>query len=145
MHLSTYTDYALRVLIYLAVHPERQLTQIKEISGTFHTSHHHITKIVHELGRLGFIETVRGRGGGIRLAKNPKEIHLGQVVRLTEEHFHIAECFSEERDACIISPSCHLKHALKEALNAYLQVLDRYTLADVTVNSRILKSLLATS
>jgi Rrf2 family nitric oxide-sensitive transcriptional repressor len=142
MRLTTYTDYALRILIYLAAQSERQLTSIKEISETFDISNHHISKIVFELGKLGLIETTRGRNGGIRLAMNTEEINIGYIVRKTEENLYIVECFDEESNTCKISCSCRLKHIFKEALDAYLQVLDSYTLADVMVNTKTLFSLL---
>lgn len=98
-------------------------------------------KVTHDLGKLGYIETIRGRGGGIRLAVEPEQINIGEVVRKTEDDFHLVECFNPEGNLCKISPECRLKFALQEALKAYLAVLDTYTLADVLVSKDILSEL----
>lgn len=145
MQLTIYTDYALRVLIYLGLQPEDRLSSIKEISNSYHISSNHLGKVVHELGKLGIIETVRGRNGGIKLAKAPKEINIGQVVRYTESPMTIVECFDEQKNSCKISPACRLKGILNEALNAYLNVLDSYTLQDLLINKDKLIELLMTS
>lgn len=99
-------------------------------------------KVTYELGQLGYIETVRGRGGGIRLAVDPNEINIGKVVRHTEEDFQIVECFSNENNMCKISPACQLKNVLFEALNAYLNVLDQYTVGDFLLSKDELFKLL---
>ena len=130
MRLTLYTDYSLRVLLYLGVKGNDRLSTIQEIANAYNISKNHLMKVTHELGQMGLIETIRGRGGGIRLHINPEEINIGQVVRRTEEDFHMVECFDRENNLCKISPVCQLKFALNEALIAYLQVLDRYTLAD---------------
>lgn len=130
MRLTLYTDYSLRVLLYLGIKGEDRLSTIQEIADTYHISKNHLMKVTYDLGQLGLIETIRGRGGGIRLNKKPEEINIGQVVRHTEEDFHIVECFDSNSNMCKISPACRLKFALKEALTAYLEVLDGYTLAD---------------
>ena len=130
MRLTLYTDYSLRVLLYLGIKGEDRLSTIQEIADTYHISKNHLMKVTYDLGQLGLIETIRGRGGGIRLNKKPEEINIGQVVRHTEEDFHIVECFDNDNNMCKISPACRLKYALKEALHAYLNVLDGYTLAD---------------
>lgn len=145
MQLTIYTDYALRVLIYLGLQPEDRLSSIKEISNSYHISSNHLGKVVHELGKLGIIETVRGRNGGIKLAKAPVEINIGQVVRYTESPMTIVECFDEQKNSCKISPACRLKGILNEALNAYLNVLDSYTLQDLLINKDKLIELLITS
>lgn len=145
MQLTIYTDYALRVLIYLGLQPEDRLSSIKEISNSYHISSNHLGKVVHELGKLGIIETVRGRNGGIKLAKAPVEINIGQVVRYTESPMTIVECFDEQKNSCKISPACRLKGILNEALNAYLSVLDSYTLQDLLINKDKLIELLMTS
>ncbi len=142
MHLTNYTDYSLRVLIYLAVRPKDVLSNIKEIADSYQISKNHLMKVIHELGKLGLVETIRGRGGGIRLAKPPEQINIGQVVRLTEEGFVLVECFDRTKNGCILSPVCRLKSVLGEALAAYLHVLDSYTLADLTLNSNELLQLL---
>ena len=134
MQLTIYTDYALRVLIYLGLQPAEKLSNIKEIASFYNISSNHLSKVVYELGKLGILETVRGRNGGIRLSKNPTQINIGQVVRCTESPITIVECFDDEKNSCKISPACRLKGILHEALNAYLTVLDAYTLEDLLSN-----------
>ncbi|HWL25984.1 MAG TPA: Rrf2 family transcriptional regulator [Ureibacillus sp.] len=130
MRLTLYTDYSLRTLLYLGVKGTDKLTTIQEIADNYNISKNHLMKVTYDLSQHGYIETIRGRGGGIRLAMNPKDINIGDVVRRTEEDFHLVECFSAENNLCRISPACQLKNALGEALKAYLNVLDQYTLAD---------------
>ncbi len=142
MQLKKYTDYALRVLIFVGMKREGELASIKEISETFGISHHHLSKIVHELNKEQLVETVRGRYGGIRLAKPAQDINVGTVVRSIEQDFALLECFDRDRNHCIISPACKLKHALHEALEAFFAVLDRYTLADLIVNEDELLALM---
>jgi Rrf2 family transcriptional regulator, nitric oxide-sensitive transcriptional repressor len=134
MRLTNYTDYSLRVLIYLSLKKEDELGTIKDIADTYHISKNHLMKIIHQLGKLGYIETIRGRNCGIRLAKHPKEINIGEVVSNTEEDFHIVECFNQGGNYCIITPSCKLKHILYEALQAFMNVLKGYTLEDLIQN-----------
>ena len=134
MRLTLYTDYSLRVLLYLGIKGKERLTTIQEIADAYHISKNHLMKVTHDLGQMGLIETIRGRGGGIRLHTPPEEINIGQIVRRTEEDFHLVECFDQENNLCKISPACQLKFALNEALIAYLQVLDRYTLADFLIS-----------
>ncbi|KKC26435.1 Rrf2 family transcriptional regulator [Sphingomonas sp. SRS2] len=126
MRLSRHTDYALRTLIHLAARPDR-LASIAEIARAYSISENHLMKVVHMLGRAGFIRTVRGRGGGIALARAPEEIGVGAVVRHGEPDLNLADC-----DACVIAPACGLNGVLGEALAAFLAVLDRYTLADIS-------------
>jgi Rrf2 family transcriptional regulator, nitric oxide-sensitive transcriptional repressor len=133
MKLTLYTDYSLRVLIYLASKPKEELSTIKEIADSYQISKNHLMKVTYELGKMGMIETIRGRYGGIKLAKDPADINIGKVVRATEEDFELVECFGKG-NSCVITPVCGLKHALAKALNAYLSVLDGYTLADLVTN-----------
>lgn len=142
MQLKKYTDYALRVLIYCASKEEGELSSIKEIAGIFSISQDHLGKIVHQLNRWGYIETVRGRYGGIKLAKRKEDINVGMIVRKMEDDFTLLECFDTEKNHCILSPACTLKHALHEALEAFFSVLDSYTLADLVGNPSTLKILL---
>lgn len=130
MRLTLYTDYSLRILLFLGMKEKEKLSTIQEIADTYNISKNHLMKVTHDLGQLGLIETIRGRGGGIRLNVDPKEINIGQVVRHTEEDFHIVECFDKDNNMCKISPSCQLKHALHEAMIAFISVLDKYTLED---------------
>lgn len=133
LHLTSYTDYALRTLVYLGTQKGSSLARIKDISKVYNISINHMSKVVYELGQLGLIKTVRGKNGGIKLALNPEEINIGTVVRKTE-NFNIVECFDSNNNKCIISTACKLKYTLNEALQAYLSVLDKYTLADVVSN-----------
>ncbi|MFC4713216.1 RrF2 family transcriptional regulator [Planococcus dechangensis] len=144
MRLTMYTDYSLRVLIYLGTKDNGKLTTIQEISDAYHISKNHLMKVTFELGKAGFIETVRGRGGGIRLADRPENINVGAVVRQMEEDFHLVECFNPEGNTCPISPICGLRGVLGKALNAYLAVLDEYTLQDLLFNKEGLRDLLRT-
>jgi Rrf2 family transcriptional regulator, nitric oxide-sensitive transcriptional repressor len=140
MRLSGYTDYALRILIYLAVQPDR-LPTIGEIADHYAISKNHLTKVAHQLGVAGYIETVRGRGGGLRLGKPAEEIGVGEVVRFAEQDLAIVECMGTENE-CRLTPSCALKGVLGEALQAFLAVLDEYSLADITRQKRSLAALL---
>ena len=128
MKLTSYTDYALRTLIFLALKRERLVT-IHDIADAHQIAKNHLTKVVHQLGTLGLVETVRGRNGGLRLGREPSEINIGDVVRNTERDFFIAECFNAEKPGCIYSGSCALKGALGRASSAFLEVLDGVTLA----------------
>jgi Rrf2 family transcriptional regulator, nitric oxide-sensitive transcriptional repressor len=134
MQLTAYTDYTLRVLIYLGMKESGEKSNIKEISSFYNISNNHLSKVVYELGKLGIIETVRGRNGGIRLAQEPAQINIGEIVRHTESPINLVECFDETKNTCKLSPACKLKFVLNEALNAYLKVLDAYTLEDLIEN-----------
>jgi Rrf2 family transcriptional regulator, nitric oxide-sensitive transcriptional repressor len=125
MRLTRYTDYSLRVLMYLAAKPDR-LASIGEISEVYGISRNHLMKVVQDLVRVGFVASVRGRNGGIRLARAPDEINIGAVVRATEDSFQMAPC-----DTCVIAPACGLRCALEEAVRAFLTVLDAYTLTSL--------------
>jgi len=128
MKLTRYTDYALRVLLYLGARPER-LCSISEMSRSYGISQNHLMKVVHDLGKAGFVASARGRLGGIRLARPPEEIIIGSVVRHTEDGFDLVDCGS-----CIIAPACGLTGVLREALGAFMTVLDSHTLADLLDN-----------
>jgi len=141
MKLTMYTDYSLRVLIYLATKKDRELSNIQEIADAYSISKNHLMKVTHELGKMHIIETIRGRNGGMRLAKAPVDINIGAIVRKTEEDFHLVECFDPKTNRCVITPACGLKHALHKALEAYFVVLDSYTLDDLVQNPLELKSL----
>ena len=138
MRLTNYSDYSLRVLMYLATHKEQRLVNIKEVADVYNISKNHLMKIIYNLGKMGYIETVRGRSGGFRLAKDPSEINIGELIRKTEEDFYLVECF-EHKESCVISPVCSLKHLLNSALEQFFKVLDRYTLEDMTTNQIMLK------
>ncbi|MDA5134310.1 Rrf2 family transcriptional regulator [Psychrobacter sp. ANT_H3] len=184
MRLTNYSDYALRSLIYLATKPEPHLlANISDIANSYHISRSHLTKIIHQLGQLGYIDSVRGKNGGIRLACAPKDINLGVLIKQIEPDFNLVECFStdllinskpdntnsdnsfngnddnavakdlsltlideeasaEVKSGCIISPVCQLKQVFFEALTAFINVLERYTLADIISNEAELAELL---
>ncbi|RKQ32996.1 Rrf2 family transcriptional regulator [Oceanobacillus halophilus] len=142
MQLKKYTDYALRVLIFTGMKKDGELASIKEISETYHISQHHLGKIVYQLNKLELLETIRGRNGGIRLAKPANEINVGLVVRVLENDFHLLECFDKGTDHCVISPACTLKHVLNKALNAFFKVLEEYTLKDLIRNEEELLELM---
>lgn len=142
MRLKKYTDYALRVLIFTASKRDGELSNKKEISEVFHISENHLGKIIHELNKLELIDTLRGRSGGIRLAKSPSEINIGSVVRAMEDDFHLLECFDCGSNHCVITPACKLKGVLHEALRAFLTVLDKYTLEDLLTNKQELRDLM---
>ncbi len=128
MHLTRYTDYGLRTLIYLALRPG-ELASIAQIAAAYRISENHMVKVVHHLSLAGLIETIRGRGGGIRLAHPASNIGLGHVVRATEPSLALVEC--QAGDACAIGGVCRLQGSMDEARDAMLTVFDRYSLADV--------------
>lgn len=127
MHLTQFSDYAMRVVLYLACHPEKLVT-VDEISRSYGISRHHLVKVVQSLTELGLVEAQRGRGGGMRLIKPPSEINVGWLIRRTEPHFNLVECFDPLTNTCPIAPACGLKGALQRAQQAFLAVLDEYNL-----------------
>ncbi len=130
MRLTVFSDYTLRVLIYLALRGDR-LSTITEVAEAYGISRNHLMKVVHFLGQHGYVDTARGKGGGIRLAVDPAGINVGAVVRLSEEDTALVECFDAPRSRCRIEPACALQRALHEAVEAFFEVLDDYTLADL--------------
>jgi Rrf2 family nitric oxide-sensitive transcriptional repressor len=141
MRLTFYSDYSLRLLMYCAVH-HGTLVTIQEVADAYGISKNHLMKVAFELGRKGYLDTVRGRGGGLRLARAPDKIRLGDVVRQMEEDFTMVECFDPKTDRCAITGPCRLRGALSRALKAYFAVLDEYTLADLAVRHPVLTRLL---
>jgi len=132
VRLTLHTDYALRVLMYLGLRRGEDLASIREIAEAYGISENHLVKVVHGLARAGFVETLRGRGGGLRLAMPPERIRIGAVVRQTEDDMALVACFSDHR-RCSIAGVCRLQALLGEALAAFLAVLDRTTLADLLI------------
>ena len=130
MRLTTFSDYTLRVLMFLSVERDR-LATIPEIAAAYGISENHLMKVVHQLARSGVIESVRGKGGGIRLMRDPAEIRLGQIVRTSEGPSAIVECLSEQPEACKIVPACRLAPILVRAFDALYATLDEYSLADL--------------
>jgi len=143
MKLTTFTDYSLRVLMFLATQPGRRAT-IAQIAGSFRISENHLVKVVHFLGQTGWLDNVRGKGGGLQLAKPPQQIGIGAVVRQTEGRDLPAECFGQESDHCAIVRICRLRLVLGEAVDAFYGALDLYTLADLVQNRASLSKLLFT-
>ncbi|MBI1397980.1 MAG: Rrf2 family transcriptional regulator [Betaproteobacteria bacterium] len=141
MRLNAFTDYSLRVLIYLAIKDDGRAT-IAEVSRSFGVSEHHLVKVVHFLGKAGFLLNVRGRGGGLRLALPASRINVGEVVRAAEPDPRPAECFDREANTCGIAPVCRLRRVLDDAVKAFHAVLDQYTLEDLVVNRARLASVL---
>jgi Rrf2 family nitric oxide-sensitive transcriptional repressor len=140
MHLTLWTDYALRTLIYLGAKGDGMAT-VAEIAESFDVSKPHLMKVVNRLGAQGYIETIRGRRGGIRLARRPAQIRVGDVIRDTEEDLAVMGCLSEpapEPGFCRIEGCCVLRTAFRDAMLAFLNVLDRYTLADLLAPQRFL-------
>ena len=132
MRLAEYTDYTLRVLMYCAARPQ-QLVTISELAERHELSRNHLMKIVTDLGRQGVLETTRGRGGGLRLLKDPSKIRIGDVVRASETDFRLVEGFDPATSQCTLTPSCRLKGLFNAALGAYFKELDGMTLADIVV------------
>ena len=131
MRLTLYTDYSLRVLLYLAG-KEDEVVTISDLADFYKISRNHLVKVVHNLGLNGYILTTRGRNGGLRLAHPAKEILIGDVVRSTEPDLDLLECFNPATDQCVITRSCSLKSVLFNAQATFMGVLDQYTLADLS-------------
>ncbi|MBV9750605.1 MAG: Rrf2 family transcriptional regulator [Acetobacteraceae bacterium] len=142
MHLTVYTDYSLRLLMYLAVKREDRAT-IGEVAVAYGIAKNHLTKVAHQLGLAGYVGTVRGKGGGLQLAKPAEQIGLGDVVRRTESDMALVPCFEPLCAPCPIVPACGLRGALHEARQAFLSALDRYTLADLVAQRTALQELLS--
>jgi Rrf2 family nitric oxide-sensitive transcriptional repressor len=142
MHLTTYTDYSLRVLAYLSVHADRRPT-IGEIADKYKISKNHLVKCVQQLGLKGYLINTRGRSGGLQLARPASEIHVGDVVRKMEPEMDIVPCMNRDDHTCVIRDLCGMKPVFYEAREAFLRVLDHYTIADVTRNRLSLLNLLS--
>ncbi len=141
MRLTAFTDYSLRVLIYVAAQPDGRAT-IADVARSYGISENHLTKVVHGLGKAGFLTNLRGRGGGLELARPAEAIGVGDVVRHAEGAAVPAECFEEGSPICAIAEVCRLRGVLDEAVRAFYAVLDRYTLADLVKNRRTLNRVL---
>ena len=133
MRLSLFSDYSLRVLMFAALKGET--FSLSEVAAAYDISRHHLVKVVNFLAKLGYLETRRGRGGGIALGMPPEDIHIGMVVRRTEDTPFIVECFDKVHNTCPINGSCRLKGALAQAVNAFYETLDRHTLRDLVTGS----------
>lgn len=133
MRLTLHTDLALRLLMLLAIEPD-QLHTIEEAARRYGVSRNHLMKVTQTLAQAGFIESTRGRNGGLRLARPAASVSLGAVVRATEDGFDLVECFDPARNRCVLTPACGLRGPLDEALLAFLATLDRYSLADLVAS-----------
>jgi Rrf2 family nitric oxide-sensitive transcriptional repressor len=129
MQLTMFSDFGLRIGLYLAAHPER-LVSVDEIAGAYGVSRAHLVKVVQRLTEIGVVESTRGRGGGLRLGRVPEEIRVGDLVRATEPTLDLVECFDAEANTCPIAPACGIKGAMKRAQIAFLASLNENTLAD---------------
>ncbi len=140
MHLTQYTNYALRVLMYLAV--VKKPARIADIAERHAISRNHLVKIVHRLGQAGYVQTRQGRNGGIELAKPAEKISVGEIVRLTEDHMMLVECFGKTDIDCKLKTICRLRKSLTRALDAFMRELDDTSIADISSNpAQILKAL----
>jgi Rrf2 family nitric oxide-sensitive transcriptional repressor len=144
MKLTVYTDYTLRVLMYLSLrHESGGLATIDEIAAAYDISRSHLMKIVHQMGAAGLLETIRGRSGGVRLARDPSAISIGMIVRIAEGDFALVECFEAGKEhCCAISPACNLTRGLRRALDAFMLELDKMTLRDAVAAPSVAASLL---
>jgi Rrf2 family nitric oxide-sensitive transcriptional repressor len=141
MQFTHFTDYSLRTLIYLGALQSRLVT-ISEVADNYGISQSHLTKVVHQLANRGYIQTMRGKGGGMRLARLPQLINIGDVVRDMEENINLVECFNAKNQSCPLLPACTLKSVLAEARKNFFDTLDRYTLADLLTNQSSLRKML---
>ena len=141
MRLTLHTDYALRMLMYLAINQGRPC-RVTDVAANYRISRNHLLKVALRLGRLGYVNTLRGRAGGVALALPPEKITLGDVVRQMEEGFVLTECMRDDGGLCVISPACRLKGVVSEAMKAFLGVFDSVTLADIVHNRVELAELL---
>jgi Rrf2 family nitric oxide-sensitive transcriptional repressor len=141
MQLTYYTDYSLRVLMYLAIRRDR-IANIAEIADCYGISRNHLIKVVHNLARGGFIKTYRGKGGGIELARDLEDINIGEVVRYTEGPLKPVECFDLRRNRCVIANVCGLAEVIAKAVDSFFTTLDRYTLADLVTRRERLSKIL---
>jgi Rrf2 family nitric oxide-sensitive transcriptional repressor len=137
MRLTLHTDYALRLLMLLTIEPDG-LHTVEAVSRRYRISRHHLVKVAQTLTRAGLIDSQRGRSGGLRLARPAETIRIGAVVRATEDSLALVECFDAARNTCIVAPACGLRAPLEQALNAFLAVLDTYSLADLVRHPRSL-------
>jgi Rrf2 family nitric oxide-sensitive transcriptional repressor len=141
VRLTKFTDYSLRVLMYAAAAPEGRAT-IAEVAAAFGISESHLVKVVHFLGQEGFLLNTRGRNGGLQLARSPREINIGRVVRATEGWDHTAECFDPEENTCKLAGRCRLQRAFEEAVERFYEVLQKYSLEDMRIGGARLERLL---
>jgi len=136
MQLTLHADFALRVLLYLGSQPDGHVARTKEISETYRISHHHLVRVIQTLNEKGYVDVTAGRAGGVALAREPEQIRLGDVVQDVETNLQLVECFDPATNTCPIITVCQLKSVLSEALRGFIEVLNRYTLADILQGRR---------
>lgn len=136
MQLTIFTDYGLRALMYLAARPEKRCS-VREISDHYGISYNHLVKVVHKLSQTGLIASAKGKGGGLKLAVQPETLRLGDLVRMLEPNMHLVECFDKDRNRCRITSACTLKHYLFDAGAAFIENLNRHTLADTIADKTL--------
>jgi Rrf2 family nitric oxide-sensitive transcriptional repressor len=141
MHLTRQADYSLRVLLYLALHPD-EVVPVGAIAAAYRVSAHHLAKVAQLLGKRGYVELRRGQTGGLRLLADPKLVRIGDVVRETEPSFELLECFNAETNTCPLDPSCALKGVFRQAERRFLEALDQYTIADMVRRPQAILSVL---
>lgn len=132
MQLTLFTDYALRSLMFIASHPDR-LTSVREISEHYNISRNHLVKVIHKLAILEYITTTKGKGGGLAMARDPDTLRLGDLIQQLEPNMDLVECFDRKTNTCRIINSCRLKHCLMDANAAFIQSLNKHTLADIII------------
>lgn len=137
MRLTQYSNFALRTLQYVALH-DPALVTVDDVARAHRISKAHLVKVAHELGQRGYVQTIRGRNGGMRLARPAEQITVGEIVRWTEAPLELVECFNPETNTCPLEGVCHLSRGIQRALRAFLSVLDDLTIADITLNRTIL-------
>lgn len=130
MQLSKFSDYSFRALIYLAQHQD-QLCTVDELAKNLNTSEQHMKKVIHNLGKTPYVTSLKGRGGGLKLGVNPKEINLGEVLKVTEDNLNIVECFNKPEACPLLSSGCKLKHISSRALDKFIDEFAQYTLEDL--------------
>lgn len=136
MHLTIFTDYGLRSLMFLAARPDR-LCSVREIAAYYDVSYNHLVKVVHRLSQLGYVQSVKGKGGGIKLAEGTLTLKLGNIVKTLEPNMTIVECFDRTTNTCRVTNSCQLKHYLSDAATAFIASLNEHTLADTVKGFRL--------
>lgn len=141
MRLTVFSDYTLRVLIYLGLHQD-ELATITEIADAYDISKNHLMKVVNELAAQGYVETVRGKGGGLCLKTSPSHITLGTVLRVSEADTALVECFDRDSSRCCIAPACAARNILRQAQEAFYEFLDGYTLVDLLQPQQRLSAIL---
>lgn len=138
MQLTIFTDYGLRSLMFLAAHPDR-LCSVREIADYYGVSYNHLVKVVHRLSQLGHVQSVKGKGGGLKLAQGALTLKLGELVKMLEPNMEIVECFNRDTNTCRVTDHCRLKHYLFDANKAFIDSLNHHTLEDTVKGARMFK------